>query len=195
MCVCVCVCVRILNSRAAVVLDEVQDSQVVADLGEVHGRVRVFGQDVAVGAILQQEAHNVLRSPAYRPGEVRGHTLEIPCITSQHPIQHYTFAGFVLNVEPFFSRPFFFHKLHVFCFSVLTLHQGRLSSQCLGVHMGTSLQQDSNRRQEVLTERKSQVIVRSRGHHHHHLHSSPSFYRWELMIFFPAADWLEANDY
>ncbi len=41
------------------VLDEVAHHQVVAELGEVHGRVLVFGQDVAVGSILQQEAHYV----------------------------------------------------------------------------------------------------------------------------------------
>lgn len=58
-----CVCACVLNSRAAVVFDEVQDSQVVADLGEVHGRVCVFGQDVAVGTVLQQEPHNVCIPP------------------------------------------------------------------------------------------------------------------------------------
>lgn len=41
------------------VLDEVAHHQVVAELGEVHGRVLVFGQDVAVSSILQQEAHYV----------------------------------------------------------------------------------------------------------------------------------------
>lgn len=45
------------------VLNEVTDGQVVADLGEVHGCVLVFGQDVAVCAILQQEAHNVCVTP------------------------------------------------------------------------------------------------------------------------------------
>ena len=61
MCVCVCVCVCVL--RVTVVLDEVTDGQVVADLGKVHGGVLVFGEDVAVGAVLQQEAHYVCVPP------------------------------------------------------------------------------------------------------------------------------------
>lgn len=41
------------------VLDEVTHHQIVAELGEVHGRVLVFGQNVAVSSVLQQEAHYV----------------------------------------------------------------------------------------------------------------------------------------
>lgn len=41
------------------VLDEVTHHQIVAELGKVHGCVLVFGQDVAVGSVLQQEAHYV----------------------------------------------------------------------------------------------------------------------------------------
>lgn len=54
------------DSRVDVVLDEVVDRQVVADLGKVHGRVLVLGQDVAVSAVLQQEAHYVRIAPLAR---------------------------------------------------------------------------------------------------------------------------------
>lgn len=47
------------HSHANVVLDEVTHHQIVTELGEVHGCVLVFGQDVAVGSVLQQEAHYV----------------------------------------------------------------------------------------------------------------------------------------
>lgn len=45
------------------VLDKVVHEQIVAQLGEIHGRVLVFGEDVAVSTILQQEAHHVCVSP------------------------------------------------------------------------------------------------------------------------------------
>lgn len=51
-----------------VVLYEVAHHQVVAELGEVHGRVLVLGQDVAVGPVLQQEAHHVGVPPLTRLG-------------------------------------------------------------------------------------------------------------------------------
>lgn len=41
------------------VLDQVTHHEIVAELGKVHGCVLVFGQDVAVGPVLQQEAHYV----------------------------------------------------------------------------------------------------------------------------------------
>lgn len=41
------------HSHVDVVLDEVIHQQVVADLGKVHGRILVFGQDVTVGPVLQ----------------------------------------------------------------------------------------------------------------------------------------------
>lgn len=47
------------HSHVDVVLDEVTHHQIVAELGEVHGCVLVFGQDVAVGSVFQQEAHYV----------------------------------------------------------------------------------------------------------------------------------------
>lgn len=47
------------HSHSDVILDEITHHQVVAELGEVHGRVLVFGQDVAVSSILQQESHYV----------------------------------------------------------------------------------------------------------------------------------------
>lgn len=55
-----------LHSQADVVLDEVAHHQVVAQLGKVHGPVLVLGEDVAVGAVLQQEAHYVDVSPLAR---------------------------------------------------------------------------------------------------------------------------------
>lgn len=54
------------HSHAEMVLDEVVHEQIVAQLGEIHGRVLVFGEDVAVGAVLQQEAHHVCVSPLAR---------------------------------------------------------------------------------------------------------------------------------
>ncbi len=45
--------------HADVVLDEVTHHQIVAELGKVHGCVLVFGQDVAVSSVLQQEAHYI----------------------------------------------------------------------------------------------------------------------------------------
>lgn len=51
------------HSHAEMVLDKVVHEQIVAQLGKIHGRVLVFGQDVAVGAVLQQEAHHVRVSP------------------------------------------------------------------------------------------------------------------------------------
>lgn len=54
------------HSHAEMVLDEVVDQQIVAQLGKIHGRALVFGKDVAVGTILQQEAHHVRVSPLAR---------------------------------------------------------------------------------------------------------------------------------
>lgn len=48
------------------VLDEVIHQQIVAQLGKIHGRVLVLGKDVAVGAVLQQEAHHVRVPPLAR---------------------------------------------------------------------------------------------------------------------------------
>lgn len=45
------------------VLYEVTHNKIVAELGEVHGCVLVFGQNVAVGPILQQEAHYISVPP------------------------------------------------------------------------------------------------------------------------------------
>ena len=50
-------------SHVDVMRDEVGHHQVIADLGKVHGVVLVLGQDVAVGAVLQQEAHYVSVPP------------------------------------------------------------------------------------------------------------------------------------
>lgn len=47
------------HSHVDVILDEVAHNKIVTELGKVHGRVLVFGQDVAVSPILQQEAHYI----------------------------------------------------------------------------------------------------------------------------------------
>lgn len=51
------------GQNADVVLDEVVHIQVVAEFGEVHGCVLVFGQDVAVSSVVQQEAHYISVPP------------------------------------------------------------------------------------------------------------------------------------
>lgn len=47
------------HSHVDVVLYEVTHNKIVTELGKVHGRVLVFGRDVAVSPILQQEAHHI----------------------------------------------------------------------------------------------------------------------------------------
>lgn len=47
------------HSHVDVILYEVAHNEIVTELGKVHGRVLVFGQDVAVSPILQQEAHYI----------------------------------------------------------------------------------------------------------------------------------------
>lgn len=47
------------HSHVDVILYEVTHNKIVTELGEVHGRVLMFGQDVAVSPILQQEAHYI----------------------------------------------------------------------------------------------------------------------------------------
>lgn len=47
------------HSHVDVILDEVTHNKIVAELGKVHGCVLVFGRDVAVSPILQQEAHYI----------------------------------------------------------------------------------------------------------------------------------------
>lgn len=54
------------------ILDEITQHQVVAKLGEVHGCVLVFGQDVAVGSVIQQEAHYISVPPLTRLTQRRG---------------------------------------------------------------------------------------------------------------------------
>lgn len=48
-----------INSHVDMILYEVTHNKIVTELGKVHGCVLVFGQDVAVSAILQQEAHYI----------------------------------------------------------------------------------------------------------------------------------------
>lgn len=45
------------------VLNKVAHNKIVTELGKVHGCVLVFGQNVAVGPILQQEAHYISVPP------------------------------------------------------------------------------------------------------------------------------------
>lgn len=47
------------HSHVDVILYEVTHNKIVTELGKVHGCVLVFGQDVAVSPILQQEAHYI----------------------------------------------------------------------------------------------------------------------------------------
>lgn len=54
------------HSHAEMVLDEVVHEQIVAQLCKIHGRVLVFGKNVAVTTILQQEAHHVCVSSLAR---------------------------------------------------------------------------------------------------------------------------------
>ena len=62
---------RLQHSHLDVVLDEVENHDVVADLGEVHGCVLVFGGDVAVCPVLQQQAHHVSITPLTCLGGMR----------------------------------------------------------------------------------------------------------------------------
>lgn len=51
------------HSHVNVVLYKVTHNKIVTELGEVHGCVLVFGQNVAVSPVLQQEAHYVSVPP------------------------------------------------------------------------------------------------------------------------------------
>lgn len=52
------------HSHVDVILYEVTKQKIVTELGEVHGCVLVFGRDVAVRPVLQQEAHYI-RVPSF----------------------------------------------------------------------------------------------------------------------------------
>lgn len=51
------------HSHVDMVLNKVAHNKIVTELGKVHGCVLVLGQNVAVGPILQQEAHYVSVPP------------------------------------------------------------------------------------------------------------------------------------
>lgn len=51
------------HSHVDMVLYKVTHNKIVTELGKVHGRVLVFGQNVAVCPVLQQEAHYISVPP------------------------------------------------------------------------------------------------------------------------------------